>query len=107
MSQLIRLTVGYGKGGTRAITFRKRKKHRLAELNGPRLTHGSSEAKRPFVLWHLDDEEVEGQAREGNGDADEGVSGITVKWNSHQEDGAEAEDNGEEKAELGATEKMG
>lgn len=31
--------------------------------------------------------------------------GITVEWNSHQEDGAEAEDNGEEQAELRAQKK--
>lgn len=52
------------------------------------------------MLGDPDDEEVEGQAREGDGDTDEGVDGVTVKWHGHQEDGAEAEDNGEEKAEL-------
>lgn len=52
------------------------------------------------MLGHSDDEEVEGQPRERDADADEGVDGIAVKWDSHQEDGAEAEDDGEEQAEL-------
>lgn len=55
------------------------------------------------MFWHSDDEEVEWQAREGNANADKGVDGITIKWHGHQEDGAEAEDNGEEKAELEGT----
>ena len=59
---------------------------------------------RSFVFWHPDDEEVKGQAWKGNANADEGVDGITVKWHGHQEDGAEAEDHGEEKAELEGTE---
>lgn len=52
------------------------------------------------MFWHSDDEEVEWQAREGNANADKRVDGIAIKWHGHQEDGAEAEDNGEEKAEL-------
>lgn len=52
------------------------------------------------MFWHSDDEEVKGQAREGNANANEGVDGIAVKWDDHQEDGTAAEDNGEEKAEL-------
>lgn len=68
------------------------------------LTHDPSEVKRSLMFWHSDDEEVKGQAWEGDGNADEGVDGITVKWNSHQEDGAEAEDNREENAELRAQE---
>lgn len=55
---------------------------------------------RSFLFWHSDDEEIEGQAWKGNGYTDQRVDGITIKWNSHQEDGAEAEDNGEKKAEL-------
>lgn len=58
------------------------------------------------MLWHSDDEEVEGQTRECDANADEGVDGITVKWHRHQEDGAEAEDDGEEKAELRAQRKQ-
>lgn len=61
---------------------------------------------RSFLFWHSDDEEVKGQAWESNANANEGVDGITVKWNSHQEDGAATEDNGEEKAELRAQKKQ-
>lgn len=61
---------------------------------------------RSFLLWHSDDEEVKGQAWEGNANANEGVDGIAVKWNDHQEDGTAAEDNGEEKAELRAQKKQ-
>lgn len=70
-------------------------------LGDAKLTHDPAKAQRAFVLRHSDDEEVEGQARERDANADEGVDGITVKWHSHQEDGTEAEDDGEEKAELG------
>lgn len=52
------------------------------------------------MLGHSDDEEIEGQARERDADADEGVDGIAIKRDSHQEDGTEAEDDGEEQAEL-------
>lgn len=55
------------------------------------------------MFWHSDDEEIKGQARESNANADEGVDGITVKRYGHQEDGAEAEDNGKEKTELEGT----
>ena len=55
------------------------------------------------MFWHSDDEEIKGQARESNANADEGVDGITVKRYGHQEDGAEAEDNGKEKTELKGT----
>lgn len=61
---------------------------------------------RSFVFWHSDDEEVKGQAWKGNANANEGVDGIAVKWNDHQEDGTAAEDNGEEKAELRAQKKQ-
>lgn len=57
------------------------------------------------MLGHSDDEEIEGQARERDANADEGVDGIAVKWDSHQEDGTEAEDDGEEQAELRAQRK--
>lgn len=50
------------------------------------------------MLGHSDDEEIEGQARERDADADEGVDGIAIKRDSHQEDGTEAEDDGEEQA---------
>lgn len=76
----------------------------LSQLEDPKLTHNPSKAVRSFFFWHLDDEKVEGQAGEGNANANEGADGVTVKWNSHQEDGTEAEDHREEKAELRAQE---
>jgi hypothetical protein len=86
------------------VRFAEKGKNQSIRVADPlgcaKLTYNPAEEQWSFVLWHSDDEEVEGQAWECNANADEGVDGVAVKWNSHQEDGAEAEDDGEEKAEL-------
>lgn len=64
------------------------------------LTDGATYPHRPLVGRGVAAEEVNGNSRQGNGDADQRVDGVTVEWYNHQEDCQEAEDDGVEEAEL-------
>lgn len=48
--------------------------------------------------------EVDGNARQGNGNADQRVDGVGVERDHHQEEGTQAEDHWVEQCQLGTTE---
>lgn len=57
------------------------------------------------MSWSVAAEKVDGHSWQGNTDADQGVDGVTVERHHHQEDGEEAENDGEEQTELREAEK--
>lgn len=53
----------------------------------------------------MDAQEVDGNSRQGDGDADQGIDGVAVQRDHHQENGAQAEHHGVQQRELwGGTE---
>lgn len=69
------------------------------------LTDGATYPHWPLVGWSVAAEKVNGHSRQGYGDADQGVDGVTVEGYHHQEDCQEAEDDGVDEAELEEEEK--
>lgn len=55
------------------------------------LTQQLSDDRWSFGLWQVDTQEVDWNTRQGNGNADQGVDGVAVERNCHQENGTEAE----------------
>lgn len=51
----------------------------------------------------MDAEEVDGGAGERHADSHQGVDGVAVEGNHHQEDAAQAVDDGEEQGQLQGT----
>lgn len=70
------------------------------------LTDGATYPHWPLVGRGVAAEEVNGHSRQGYGDANQRVDGVTVEGHNHQEDCQEAEDDGVEEAELEEEEKM-
>lgn len=51
-------------------------------------------------LWQINTQEVDGDPREGNPDANEGIDGVTEEGHNHQKQGAYAEHDGKKQAQL-------
>ena len=65
-----------------------------------KLTYDIPNKEWPPGLWQVNTQEVDGDSREGNPNANEGIDGVTKKGHYHQKQGAYAEHDGKKQAQL-------
>jgi len=93
MSQKL-IVLGFASFSSAALTWKHREKHASS------LTDEAAQPQRPLAGRSVAAEEVNGHSWKGDADADQGVDGVAVERHHHQEDGKEAENDGEEQTEL-------
>lgn len=54
----------------------------------------------PPGLWQINTQEVDGDPGKGDPNANERIDGVTVEWHNHQKQGAYAEYDGKNQAQL-------